>query len=494
MIVKLRYIILWEEIMVKGILITCYLVFILCLTALTQHNIGHLNNYKPAEEPQSRLPDMGAANLIPATAQTKAECDYIDYSGGNAAYYFTVSGNPDLGFYDYYNMRFTTYLSAGFGYNAYCSLTTVWVGVYPPAFVGEPDLDIIIWDDDNFGYPYNELARITISFDELPTSIAYVGADISSFDLTYFTGEEFHIGVTTGNATPDAAVALLADDGASGTGRHSFWAEEWIQYPTDHNFLIGVEWCYCEEIPDSDGDGVGNDIDNCRKDYNPDQTDSDGDGIGEACDYLCGDANGDSACNVGDVVYMVSYVFRGGPSPVPPEAGDANGDGALNIGDGVFTVNYVFKNGQSPCCPPYVSLIEDLLWCKNFEKGISSDSIPANQDCLFWDYDGQSVLNIHHKNAGFNCCPLEQFAELVDFSNNIIVIEEDEILEGGDGCFCLCLFNIDYSVKRLPPGEYTIRIVGMYLNDNPPLEFMVNLTESPSDGSFCVMRSHYPWW
>jgi hypothetical protein len=29
-----------------------------------------------------------------------------------------------------------------------------------------------------------------------------------------------------------------------------------------------------------------------------------------------GDANGDCACNVGDAVYIISYVFKGGPAPV----------------------------------------------------------------------------------------------------------------------------------------------------------------------------------
>jgi hypothetical protein len=37
-------------------------------------------------------------------------------------------------------------------------------------------------------------------------------------------------------------------------------------------------------IPDSDGDGYANNVDNCEDTYNPDQADSDGDGIGDACD------------------------------------------------------------------------------------------------------------------------------------------------------------------------------------------------------------------
>jgi len=37
-------------------------------------------------------------------------------------------------------------------------------------------------------------------------------------------------------------------------------------------------------LPDTDGDGVPDETDNCPDTHNPDQTDSDGDGIGDACD------------------------------------------------------------------------------------------------------------------------------------------------------------------------------------------------------------------
>jgi hypothetical protein len=48
---------------------------------------------------------------------------------------------------------------------------------------------------------------------------------------------------------------------------------------------------------------------------------------------------------------MINYVFKSGPPPEPLDAGDANCDGALNIGDAVYLINYVFKGGTEPCCP-----------------------------------------------------------------------------------------------------------------------------------------------
>jgi agmatine/peptidylarginine deiminase len=67
--------------------------------------------------------------------------------------------------------------------------------------------------------------------------------------------------------------------------------------------------------------------------------------------YVCGDANGDSEVNVADAVYVINYVFKGGPAPAPEISGDSNNDGDVNIADGVFVINYVFKGGHPPECP-----------------------------------------------------------------------------------------------------------------------------------------------
>jgi len=66
--------------------------------------------------------------------------------------------------------------------------------------------------------------------------------------------------------------------------------------------------------------------------------------------YICGDANGDEKVTVADVVYLVAYLFKHGPAPVPLAKGDANGDGKVNISDIVYLVAYLFKHGPSPIC------------------------------------------------------------------------------------------------------------------------------------------------
>ena len=63
-----------------------------------------------------------------------------------------------------------------------------------------------------------------------------------------------------------------------------------------------------------------------------------------------GDVNADGIINVGDVVSLVNYLYRGGGEPCPVEAGDVTGDGIVNVGDVVFLVNYLYRGGNPPAC------------------------------------------------------------------------------------------------------------------------------------------------
>jgi hypothetical protein len=65
---------------------------------------------------------------------------------------------------------------------------------------------------------------------------------------------------------------------------------------------------------------------------------------------LAGDANDDGKVNVGDAVYIVTYVFRGGPAPPVMDAADSNCDGKVNVGDAVYLVSYIFRSGPAPGC------------------------------------------------------------------------------------------------------------------------------------------------
>lgn len=72
--------------------------------------------------------------------------------------------------------------------------------------------------------------------------------------------------------------------------------------------------------------------------------------VGECC-HVPGDANGDGTFNVGDAVFLINHVFKGGSGPGCATEADANQDGGVNVGDAVYMINTVFKSGPNPACP-----------------------------------------------------------------------------------------------------------------------------------------------
>lgn len=101
---------------------------------------------------------------------------------------------------------------------------------------------------------------------------------------------------------------------------------------------------------DSDGDGVGDLCDNCVYKHNPDQADADGDDIGDACEFICGDCNDDGLTNISDAVFLIAYIFAGGP--VPPgwlDSADLDCNEQINISDAVYLITFIFGGGPAPC-------------------------------------------------------------------------------------------------------------------------------------------------
>jgi len=70
--------------------------------------------------------------------------------------------------------------------------------------------------------------------------------------------------------------------------------------------------------------------------------------INEESQYVAGDADGSGAVDIADAVFIISYIFSGGPAPEPLQLGDADCSGAMDITDSVYLITYIFSGGPAP--------------------------------------------------------------------------------------------------------------------------------------------------
>jgi len=70
-------------------------------------------------------------------------------------------------------------------------------------------------------------------------------------------------------------------------------------------------------------------------------------------DLSCGDINANNYLEIGDIVFLVSYLFRDGAPPDKMSAADVNCDGRIDLADVQKLINVVFLGGNGlSCCPP----------------------------------------------------------------------------------------------------------------------------------------------
>jgi hypothetical protein len=74
-----------------------------------------------------------------------------------------------------------------------------------------------------------------------------------------------------------------------------------------------------------------------------------------ACSWVVsGDANGDGQVELSDVVYIINYLYKGGPAPEcdpVTDCGDVNNDEIVDVSDVLYLINYLYKGGPPPGNP-----------------------------------------------------------------------------------------------------------------------------------------------
>jgi hypothetical protein len=67
------------------------------------------------------------------------------------------------------------------------------------------------------------------------------------------------------------------------------------------------------------------------------------------CGFYRGDADQDGVLDLGDILYLINYLYKNGDEPVPfTDQGDVNQDGIVELADVLFLVNYLYKSGTAP--------------------------------------------------------------------------------------------------------------------------------------------------
>jgi hypothetical protein len=67
------------------------------------------------------------------------------------------------------------------------------------------------------------------------------------------------------------------------------------------------------------------------------------------CESSCGDVDGSDEVDIDDAVYLINYIFAGGPPPEPLQDGDVDCSDGIDIDDVVYIIGYIFSGGPEPC-------------------------------------------------------------------------------------------------------------------------------------------------
>jgi hypothetical protein len=82
--------------------------------------------------------------------------------------------------------------------------------------------------------------------------------------------------------------------------------------------------------------------------------DNDLDGIPDECEgavFRRADTDADGSLNLVDAVFLIQWLFKGGPAPPCLKSADAVDDGVLDVSDILFILRFLFRGGPEPGAP-----------------------------------------------------------------------------------------------------------------------------------------------
>lgn len=69
------------------------------------------------------------------------------------------------------------------------------------------------------------------------------------------------------------------------------------------------------------------------------------------CSAGCGDIDSNGSLSLLDIVYLINFLYKGGPEPLSSAYVDVNNSGSINILDASYFINFLYRNGPELLCP-----------------------------------------------------------------------------------------------------------------------------------------------
>jgi uncharacterized repeat protein (TIGR01451 family) len=190
----------------------------------------------------------------------------------------------------------------------------------------------IQFDNNPWIYAPEDSSFIINTMDEYPPSsrVTALWDTVSgiAFEVNWW-GKDDSLGFGSG---VESYTIYVSDDG----GLYDIWIADTSDTFATFYGELGHSYCFYSIARDSVG--------------NVEDAPMEADACTRSPIYILGDVNTDGIIELGDVVFLINYLFRAGPAPEPIWLGDANCDDLVELGDVVYLINYLFRGGPSPDC------------------------------------------------------------------------------------------------------------------------------------------------
>ncbi len=222
---------------------------------------------------------------------------------------FSVSGNAQMVFVDP-------------GWPAVCVDSVTWVDVYVDSMVDSIHSYACLMYIDTSRVYLDSVTRGTI-----------LDSIFGEYDTVWF-GWEYD------DHFPDSLYFGASIFGAgtfvNGPGQ---LARIWLRGKQEGETSVQFGWCIIRDPDHPSGPGM-------------EVTTQDGQIIVLGPGIRFGDVNADNTMDLCDILYLINYLYKNGPEPLPWWfTGDADCDMLVDITDLLYLINYLYKNGPEPCYP-----------------------------------------------------------------------------------------------------------------------------------------------